>query len=57
MSGHNESRIVGVFSWPLSEALGPTIDILWWYRLSFYKGLCPIYFTKELDFGGSIFVF
>jgi hypothetical protein len=56
MWGHYGSRIMGVFSGPLNEALGSTIDILWWYKPSFYGGLSPIYFSRELDFSGSIFV-
>jgi hypothetical protein len=53
---HYGSKIMGIFSTPLSEALGSTIDILWWYRFSLYEGLCLICFFKELSFGGSIFV-
>jgi hypothetical protein len=56
MRGHYGSRIVGVFSKPLNEVSNLTTDILWWYRPSFYGGLCPIYFYRELSFGGSIFV-
>jgi hypothetical protein len=48
---------MGIFSGPLSEVLGMTIDFLWWYKLFFYGGLCPIYFSEELGFSGSIFVF
>jgi hypothetical protein len=47
---------VGVSLGPLSEALGSAIDILLWYRPFFYGGLCPICFSRELSFGGSIFV-
>jgi len=57
MWGHYGSRIVGIFSGPLSEALGLTINILWWFRPSFYGGLCPIYFFRELGYGGSILCF
>jgi len=39
---------VGIFSRPLSEASGSTVDILWWYKPSLYGGLCPIYFFREL---------
>jgi hypothetical protein len=53
---HYGSKIMGVFSGPLSKVLGSTIDILWWYRPSFYGGLCPIFFSRELGFGGFIFV-
>jgi hypothetical protein len=44
-----------VLSRPLNKALGSTIDILWWYRPSLYGGLCPIYFSRELGFGGFVF--
>jgi hypothetical protein len=57
MWGHYGLTIVGVFSRPFNEALGLTIDVLWWYRLFFYGGLCPIYFFRELGYVGSIFVF
>jgi hypothetical protein len=53
---HYGSKIVGVLLGPLSEASCLTIDILWWYRPSFYGGLCPIYFSRELDSNGYIFV-
>ncbi len=43
MWGHYESKIVGEFSRPFSEALGLTIDILWWYTPYFYGRVCPIY--------------
>jgi hypothetical protein len=46
-----------VFLGPLSKALSSTTDILWWYRPSLYGGLCPTYFSRELNFNGSIFVF
>jgi hypothetical protein len=42
---------------PLSEAVNLTTDILWWYKPSLYGGLCPICFSRDLGFGGSIFVF
>jgi hypothetical protein len=41
MWGHYGSRIMIVFLRPLSKVSSLTIDILWWYRLSFYGGLCP----------------
>jgi hypothetical protein len=56
MWGHHRSRIVGVFLAPFNEVLGSTTNILWWYRLSPYEGLCPIFFFRELGFSGSIFV-
>jgi hypothetical protein len=54
--GHYRSKIVGVFSRPLSKALGSTTNILWWYKLSLYRRLCPICFSKELGSNDSIFV-
>jgi hypothetical protein len=57
MWGHYGFRIVGVFLGSLSEVSDLTTNILWWYRPSFYEGLCPIYFSRELGFGGSVFVF
>jgi hypothetical protein len=54
---HYGFRIVGVFSGPFSEALSLTTDIFCWYMLSHYGGLCPIYFSKELGFYGSVFTF
>jgi hypothetical protein len=57
MWGHYGSKIVEVFSKPLSEASSLTINILWWYRPSFYGGLYPICFSRELGFSGFIFVF
>jgi len=65
MWGHYRSRIVGVFSGsktmgvflgPLGKGLGLTTNILWWYKPSFYGRLCPICFSRELGFGGSVFV-
>jgi len=56
MWGHYGFKIMGVLSRPLNEALGSTIGILWLYRSSFYGGLCPIYFSRELGSSGSIFV-
>jgi hypothetical protein len=50
-------EFVGVFLGPLNEASGSTINILWWYRPSFYGGLCPICFCGELGSSGSVFVF
>ncbi len=55
--GHYGSKIMGVFSGPLSEALNLTTDIIWWYRPSFNRKLCPVCFSRELGFGGSVFVF
>jgi hypothetical protein len=48
---------MGVYLGPFSRALGPTTDLLWWYRPLIYKGLCPICYSKELGFGGFVFVF
>ncbi len=55
MWGHYGSMFMRVLSRPLNKALGSTIDILWWYRPSLYGGLCPIYFSRELGFGGFVF--
>jgi hypothetical protein len=57
MKGHYESKIMGVFSGPFKKVSSSTIDILWWYRPSFYRRLCPFCFSRELGFGGSVFVF
>jgi hypothetical protein len=57
MCGQYESRIVKVFSKPFNKSSGLITDILWWYRPSFYGGLCPTCFSRELGFDGSIFVF
>jgi hypothetical protein len=56
MCGHYGSKIMGVFSGPISETLGSTTNILWWYKPSLYGKLCPIYFSRELGSSGSIFV-
>jgi len=56
MWGHYGSRIIRALSRALNETSGLTINILWWYKPSFYGGLCPIRFSKELGFGGSVFV-
>jgi hypothetical protein len=56
MWGHYGSKIVKVFSGPFNETSSLIIDILWWYMPFFYGGFYPIYFFKELGFGGSVFV-
>jgi hypothetical protein len=56
MWGHYGSKIIGVFSRPFNEVLGLITNILWWYKPSFYGGLCHICFSRELCFSGSIFV-
>ncbi len=53
---HYRSMIMGVFSGPLKKVSNLTADILWWYKPSPYGGLCPIYFSRELNFSDSIFV-
>jgi hypothetical protein len=55
MWGHYGSRIMKVFLEPLSKVSSSIINILWWYRLSLYGGLCPIYFSRELGFSGFVF--
>jgi hypothetical protein len=47
---------MGVYSRPFSKASNPNIDLLWWYKPLIYGRLCPIYFSRELGFGGSIYV-
>jgi hypothetical protein len=47
---------VGFFLGPFNEALGLTTNILWWYMPFLYGGLCTIFFSKELGFGGYVFV-
>jgi hypothetical protein len=56
MWGHYGSKILGVFLRPLNEASCLTTDILWWYRPFFYGKVCPIWFSRELGSGGSIFL-
>jgi hypothetical protein len=48
MWGHYGFRIMRDFLRPLNEVSCWTTNILWWYRPSFYGGLCPIYFFKEV---------
>jgi hypothetical protein len=57
MWGHYGSKIVGIFLGPLNEALSLIANIIWWYMLSLYGGLCPIYFSRVLGFNDSVFVF
>jgi hypothetical protein len=54
---HYGFRIVGVFSRPFSEALSSTTNILFWYMFFHYGRLCPICFSRELGFYGSVFMF
>ncbi len=54
--GHYGSRVVVVYSWPFNEVPNLTINLLWWYKPFIYGRLCPIYFSRELSFGDSIFV-
>ncbi len=56
MWGHYGSRVMGVYLGPLNKALGPTTNHLWWYMPFIYKELCPICFSRELGFVGSVFV-
>jgi hypothetical protein len=56
MWGHYGSKIMGVLSGPLDESSNLITDIFWWYRFSFYGGLCPIYFSRELGSSGSVFM-
>jgi len=50
------SWVMGIYLRPFNEASGLITDLLWWYRLFIYGGLCPIYFSRELGFGGFIIV-
>jgi hypothetical protein len=54
MWGHYESKVMGIYLGPLNEALGLTTNFFQWYRFFIYGRLCPICFSKELGFGGSI---
>jgi hypothetical protein len=54
---HYGFRVMGVYLGPFNRTLGSTTDLLWWYKLFIYKRLRPIYFSKELGFGGFVFVF
>jgi hypothetical protein len=56
MWGHYGSNIMGVFLRPLSKVSSLITNILWWYMLFIYEGLCPICFCNELGFSGSIFM-
>jgi hypothetical protein len=48
---NHQSRVMGIH-------LGHQApNFFWWYRLFICGRLCPICFSKELCFGGSIFVF
>jgi hypothetical protein len=50
------SKIMGIFLGLLNKTSGLITNIFWWYRPSFYGGLCPICFSRELGFGGFVFV-
>ncbi len=56
MWGHYGSRIMKIFSRPLNKVSCLITDILWWYKPFLYGGLCPIYFSRELDYNGFVFV-
>jgi hypothetical protein len=56
MWGHYGFKIMRVFSKPFDKVSSLTTNILWWYKPSFYVGLCPIFFFKELGSSGSIFM-
>ncbi len=53
---HYGLRVMKVYSKPFNETLCLTTNLLWWYRPSFYGGLCANYFAKELGFSDSIFM-
>jgi hypothetical protein len=48
--------MMGIFLRPLNNALSSTTDIFWCYKDFFYGRLYPIFFSKELGFGGFIFM-
>jgi hypothetical protein len=50
------SWVMGIYLRPFNKASGLITDLLWWYRLFIYGGLCPIYFSRVLGFGGFIIV-
>jgi hypothetical protein len=43
---------MGVYLGPLSETLGPTINLFWWYMFYLWR-IVPHLFFKELGFSGS----
>jgi hypothetical protein len=47
MWGHYGSKIMRVFSRPFNKVSSSTTNILWWYKLSFYGGLCPFVFIRS----------
>jgi hypothetical protein len=57
MWGHYGTKVMGVYSRLFNMVLGPTSNFLWWYKCFVYGRLCPIYFSRELGFSGSIYVF
>jgi hypothetical protein len=48
MWGHYGSRVIGVYLGLLDGALGPTIDLLWWYRLLSMEDCAPSTFLRSL---------
>jgi hypothetical protein len=47
---------MGVYSWPFNETSSLTTDLLGGIGFFIYRKLCPIYLSRELNFGGSIFM-
>lgn len=47
MWGHYGSKVMGVYSRPLSKVLGLTTNLLWWCRPFIYKGSYPICFSRR----------
>ncbi len=56
MRKHYGSKVMGVHLRPVSGMLSLIIDPFWWYKPFIYERVCPICFSRELSFGGSIFM-
>ncbi len=54
---HYGTKVMWVYLGIFSGVSSPTSNLLWWYRFFIYGGLCPICFSRELGFGGSISMF
>jgi hypothetical protein len=42
--GHYGSKVMGIYSRPLNEISGSTLDLFWWYKLFIFARLCPFTF-------------
>ncbi len=49
---HYGSRVMGVYSRPLSKVLSPTTNLFWWYKPYLWK-IVPHLFFLKLGFSGS----